>query len=143
MKNFLQNSVIVPVDFQELSLGTLRMAIETVESLDKIEVVHVAPCPTDAAVFWGQATEQIIADRVNETWREFVNKHGLPDLNFTLFFGDPGTRLAEFAKEKNAGLIMIASHGRTGLNRVLLGSVAERVVRLSTCPVLVIREDDG
>ena len=54
--------------------------------------------------------------------------------------GDPGHEIAEFAEEIDAELIVIPSHGRTGLTRLLLGSVAERVVRLAHCPVLVFRK---
>ena len=61
------------------------------------------------------------------------------DLNFTALFGDPGYEIGRFAEEKNAGLVVISSHGRQGISRLLLGSVAERVVRLSPCPVLVLR----
>ena len=47
---------------------------------------------------------------------------------------------ASFAQEKHAELIVIPSHGRTGITRLLIGSVAERVVRLAHCPVLVLRK---
>ncbi len=50
----------------------------------------------------------------------------------------PGEALVEHAKTVGAELIIVGSHGRTGLRRVLLGSVAERVVRLAPCPVLVV-----
>ena len=53
--------------------------------------------------------------------------------------GDPGHQIAEFAKEAGAGLIVMPSHGRTGLTHLLIGSVAERVVRFAHCPVLVLR----
>ncbi|MEZ6094353.1 MAG: universal stress protein [Pirellulaceae bacterium] len=58
-------------------------------------------------------------------------------------FGDPGSEITRFAKENDAGLIVISSHGRTGVSRLLLGSVAERVVRLAPCPVLVLRDDSA
>ena len=56
-----------------------------------------------------------------------------------ILFGDPGYRIAEHAQRLGAELIVTPSHGRTGLERILLGSVAERVIRLSHCPVLVLR----
>ena len=48
--------------------------------------------------------------------------------------------IADFAQEKKAELIVLPSHGRTGLTRLLLGSVAEKVVRLAHCPVLVLKK---
>ena len=54
--------------------------------------------------------------------------------------GDPGHEIVKYAEEIDADLIVIPSHGRTGLTRLLIGSVAERVVRLAHCPVLVLRK---
>jgi nucleotide-binding universal stress UspA family protein len=54
--------------------------------------------------------------------------------------GDPGHSIADFAQDIGAELIILPSHGRTGLKRMLIGSVAERVVRLAHCPVLVLRK---
>ena len=54
--------------------------------------------------------------------------------------GDPGSEIAKLATDIQANLIVIPSHGRTGFKRILLGSVAERVLRLSACPVLVLRD---
>ena len=54
-------------------------------------------------------------------------------------FGDPGHQIAQYAEEAKADLIVLPSHGRSGLQRLLIGSVAERVVRHAPCPVLVVR----
>ena len=53
--------------------------------------------------------------------------------------GDPGKEIAAFAEQIGAGVIIIPSHGRSGISRVLMGSVAERVTRLAHCAVLVLR----
>ena len=53
--------------------------------------------------------------------------------------GDPGKEIVKYAKEVNANMIVMSSHGRTGLARLFLGSVAERVLRLANCPVLILR----
>jgi nucleotide-binding universal stress UspA family protein len=54
--------------------------------------------------------------------------------------GEPAHGIADYAQDKKAELIVIPSHGRTGITRLLIGSVAERVVRLAHCPVLVLRK---
>jgi nucleotide-binding universal stress UspA family protein len=54
-------------------------------------------------------------------------------------FGDPGREIAAHAEELHAELIVMPSHGRTGLSRLFIGSVAERVVRLAHCPVLILK----
>jgi universal stress protein A len=56
--------------------------------------------------------------------------------------GTPYEEIVKFAKEKKVNLIVIATHGYTGLMHFLLGSTAERVVRLAPCPVLVVRQEE-
>ncbi len=60
-------------------------------------------------------------------------------MNVEILIGDPGHEIANYAEELDAGLVVVASHGQTGLRHLLLGSVAERVVRLAKCPVLVLK----
>ncbi len=54
--------------------------------------------------------------------------------------GVPFEEIVRVAKEEHADMIVMGAHGRSGLNRVLLGSVAERVIRLAPCPVLTVRQ---
>ena len=54
-------------------------------------------------------------------------------------FGPPAKRIVEFANSNDVDLIVIGTHGRSGLGRVLMGSVAEAVVRKAKCPVLAIK----
>ena len=61
-------------------------------------------------------------------------------IQLSVVLGEPAHGIANFAEEKKAELIVIPSHGRTGITRLLIGSVAERVVRLAHCPVLVLRK---
>jgi len=56
-----------------------------------------------------------------------------------LVVGTPVTRILEIAKKKQASMIIIGSHGRTGLSHLLVGSKAERVVQLSPIPVTVVK----
>ena len=65
-----------------------------------------------------------------------------PDVAYEhhLIPGDPATALVRFAKEKVVDLIVLGTHGRTGLLRMLMGSVAEAVVRRATCPVITFRQ---
>jgi nucleotide-binding universal stress UspA family protein len=141
MKRYLLNTVIVPWDFSSHSIEALEAALEMVDSPEVIEVVYVTSYPfsVDPGVMWGPAVEPSIEEDFENTFHLIAEKAGYPRLKFTSIFGDPGTEIADLAKERDAGLIVISSHGRTGMNRLLLGSVAERVVRLAPCPVLVLR----
>jgi nucleotide-binding universal stress UspA family protein len=60
-------------------------------------------------------------------------------LKIHVCYGDPGIEITKYAEDIKAGLIVMPSHGRRGIPRLLIGSVAERVVRLSHCPVLVLK----
>jgi nucleotide-binding universal stress UspA family protein len=55
--------------------------------------------------------------------------------------GSPKTEIIQYARKRNIDLIVIATHGRTGLAHVLIGSVAETVVRTAPCPVLTVRPE--
>lgn len=57
--------------------------------------------------------------------------------------GSPATAVIRVAKRKGADLIVVGTHGRTGVQRMLMGSVADRIVRLSSCPVLTVRSGRG
>lgn len=141
MKKYTLNTVIVPWDFSPMSKSALEAALEMVDSPDKIEVVHVTayPAATEYGVIWGTMTEDTIRENLEKSFKKEMTTKEFPELKFTAVFGDPGSRITELAKERDAGLIVISSHGHTGLSRLLLGSVAERVVRLAPCPVLVLR----
>jgi universal stress protein A len=58
-----------------------------------------------------------------------------------LVIGSPAHAIVEVAKEENAAMIVMATHGRTGLTRLLMGSVAEEVVRKANCPVLTVKSE--
>jgi nucleotide-binding universal stress UspA family protein len=60
-------------------------------------------------------------------------------VEYRLLYGDPATVILEVAQEIGADLIVMGTHGRTGLRRLLMGSVAEPVVRTASCPVLTVR----
>ena len=144
MSKIFSKPLIVPLDFSEASVDALKTALEMIESPDMIEVIHVTPrlSAADPGVVWGGVTEVSVVENLSKSFKEICDKEGFPELKFSAVFGDPGSSIAEFAKEKDAGLVVISSHGRTGIRRLLLGSVAERVVRLAPCPVLVLRDDD-
>src|SRR5262249_12337107 len=72
--------------------------------------------------------------------KEFVSKVSSRSVPVTarVIIGEPYSDICQLAEQEDVDLITMGSHGRTGLGHVLLGSVAERVVRLASCPVLVV-----
>ena len=141
-------TILVPCDFSEHSGKALAWALGMAEqSHAKVILLHVVPLFAQLS-YPGRLFrdfEKMDAELVTET-----EKH-LPDflatqqgtsqvpVEFRVLRGDPVGEICEAVKRESADLIVMGSHGRTGLPHVLLGSVAERVVRHAQCPVMVVR----
>ena len=141
MNQFADKPIVVPIDFSDEATGAVDQALQIAGAPEQVTAIHVAP-PLTAfePAFAYQAIDDI--DRQGNLTAAFAKRHDDPryrGVRFEVRFGDPGHEIAEFAKNLGAGLIVMPSHGRTGLAHLLIGSVAERVVRLASCPVLVLR----
>lgn len=137
-----KNTVVVPVDFSEESLAAVSTARSLVNSSANLHLIHVLPdlVPTEPGVIWEIVDDLQRRKDAESALRNKIQGTSAEGANVTVAFGDPGREITDFAERQKAELIVIPSHGRTGLTRLLLGSVAERVVRLAHCPVLVLRK---
>jgi nucleotide-binding universal stress UspA family protein len=133
--------VVVPVDFSDESFVAVDMALELVESPSQVHTLHVLPvlAVTEPGVIWDTIDDQSRREHAEEALRDKLSDEKYSGIDVVIAIGDPGEEIAEFAQSNGAELIVMPSHGRTGVSRLLIGSVAERVVRLSHCPVLVLR----
>ncbi len=132
--------IVVPWDFSEMSQDALATAVELADSNSQIHVVNVMPLPASMEpAVWEPLDESSLRENLTESFRKAVPAEKYPGITFTVLFGDPGSQIARLAKDLKAGLVVISSHGRTGIAHFFMGSVAERVTRLSPCPVLVLR----
>lgn len=131
--------VIVPYDFSEQSLAAVKLGREFVEDASSLYVIHVLPelTATEPGVIWSSIDDASRMAHAQEAMEEHLK--AFPGVQLKVGFGDPGQVVTDLATEVKADLIVIPSHGRTGVKRLLLGSVAERVARLAHCPVLVLR----
>jgi nucleotide-binding universal stress UspA family protein len=142
MSRFSNKPVVVPWDFQEMAVESLNVAMELADSKEQIEIVHVMEFPKGVQP---SAAEALASGSTQEKLKErFLEQvpGDLQDLSFTIisdFDSEHGVEIANFAENKDAGLIVIGSHGRKGLSRLILGSVADKVVQHSECPVLVVK----
>ncbi|HYG36518.1 MAG TPA: universal stress protein [Clostridia bacterium] len=137
---FSLKRILVPVDFSECSKKALAYAVPFARQF-KAELVLInvlSPYPVTPEMapigvedFEGAAIEM---EKVRELVGEGVAVKTL------LRKGSPHLEIFEAAKELEADLIILATHGRTGLAHLLLGSTTEKVVRQAPCPVLVVRE---
>jgi len=86
---------------------------------------------------------QVELDRKLETWRAEAEKVAEAPVVARVVPGDPATEVTRLAKEEGFDLIVVATHGRHGVKRLLMGSVAERIVREAPCSVHVARPYKG
>ncbi len=140
MSDWTRSCVLVPTDFSDPSLKALETALAIADDPSHVHVINVLlPLhPADPAVSV-TLDEEARAESVVTALREKLDEMGHTAVHAHARHGDPGTRICDVAKTLGADLVVIASHGRSGLARLLLGSVAERVVRLAPCEVLVVR----
>jgi nucleotide-binding universal stress UspA family protein len=144
-------NVLLPTDFSEYSRYAMDYAVSFAAQYQaKLYVLHVLVSPHvlvgyEAAPF--VSYERLFADMKNsaeQAMSSFIPEDVKKEVQVETVIGQ-GTAFVEilkFAREKEVDLIVIATHGRTGLKHVLFGSVAEKVVRKSPCPVLSIRHPE-
>ncbi len=139
--------ILCAVDFSEMSGGALRYAIGLAERLEaSITVLNVYEVPGDAMpggpFIPDEKWETWLPERVRTALDEWLASY-TADTQVSIVPksvpGVPYVEIPQAAKDIDAQLIVIGTHGRTGLAHMLLGSVAERVVRTSEVPVLTIR----
>lgn len=135
--------ILVPIDFSVCSTQALDYACELAGKFDAtIQLVHAIPVMVHES--GGTLTQGMIEDltRTNTLALECVAKPRRETLELApsiVKLGDPRDVILEVAEAQRADLIVIGTHGRRGLSRLVLGSVAESVVRTAACPVLTVR----
>jgi nucleotide-binding universal stress UspA family protein len=136
-----KNCVVVPFDFSEQAEQALDSAQIFAAGLASLHVVHVLPTIelAEPGVIWETIDDDARRRHAEAAFREQFAKTPFEKVDFQVRFGDPGREIAALAEALKAELIVMPSHGRTGLSRFLIGSVAERVVRLAHCPVLILK----
>lgn len=134
--------VVVPVDFSEESIAAVEAALSLVAQPTDIRILHVLPelTPLEPSEAWQTFDNQSRIEHARNLLRDRLLAAPLSMIPTEVIVGDAGHAIANYAAEVQADLIVLPSHGRTGLARMLIGSVAERVVRLAHCPVLVLRK---
>src|SRR5919199_1249689 len=143
--------ILVPTDFSKHSANALTYAAAFAEKFGaELYLLYVAQ---DLAVFFPDAVsaapppvppvEEITA-AARESLQRLVREQGLERLRVhtEACQGTPFAEIIRFAREKEIDLIVMGTHGRSGLAHVLLGSVTEKVVRKAPCPVLTVRHPE-
>jgi nucleotide-binding universal stress UspA family protein len=94
----------------------------------------------EPGVVWDEIDDQSRIRHAKEAIAKELSDEKYQGVNLVVKIGDPGHVVADFARDLFSELIVMPSHGRTGLAHILIGSVTERVVRMAHCPVLVLRD---
>lgn len=146
---FHLRKVLVPVDFSDPSRKAVRYAKVFAQqfeaSITLLHTVEPLTYPPDFA-FVPLLPPDVEEKRTQEIQNQLENlaKSVGADIqvNSVLRTGRPWQEIVRFAKEDDTDLLVISTHGYTGLKHALLGSVAEKIVRHAPCPVLVVRDEE-
>jgi nucleotide-binding universal stress UspA family protein len=140
--------VVVAYDFSPSADRALELAIETAQRDARIVLHVVAAIPHEFGLpfapvhkvdyEYAEYVQQQLGERTRAAFGAFAPAH---EIHFFVHarIGGPASQILQLAEEVGADLILIGSHGRTGVDRALLGSVSEKVAREARCPVLVAR----
>jgi nucleotide-binding universal stress UspA family protein len=138
--------ILVPVDFSEHSRAAMRYALAFADRFKaRIALVHIVEqlvypgdwviAPVPGPAFVTERTDDLV-----QRLREFAGSAG-KKITPVVRIGRAWQQVVEVAEARKSDLIITATHGHTGLKHVLLGSVAEKIVRHAHCPVLTVRAE--
>ncbi len=138
--------ILCPVDFDDNSMAALDFAVGLAQERDAtLYIVHVVRAPLQPSEVpvepQAAAWERDAKARLDAVARRHVN--GKAKFSLVVKTGDPFTAIMRAERELNPDSVVMATHGRTGVGHFLLGSVAERIVRESLCPVVTMHPTGG
>jgi nucleotide-binding universal stress UspA family protein len=140
--------VLCPTDLSENAASALKTGLDLARQYGAtLLLLHVADSLGPEKLSFAEITSQLqpqahvhqLEDRLR---RELPSGAGVP-LRYLLREGDPVAEINRAAREHNCDLIVLGTHGRRGIDHLLMGSIAERVVRTAPCPVLVLKYSHG
>jgi nucleotide-binding universal stress UspA family protein len=144
------NSILCPVDFSEGSEHALRYATAFASAYDAtLVLLHVVELPflpsySTAGVPDLSLPVEQIQEECESRLQDLVEeqKKVYPRIEGRVVVGAPFVEIIRQARESNVDLLVVGTHGRTGLKHMLIGSVAEKVVRKAPCPVLTVKHPE-
>ena len=153
--------ILCPVDLSPFSLGALKLAVKIAESAGaRLYLLHVIDNPFDElymksiteadpalfALYQKEPVKRARIMRATEGHSEVLLKQfshdwveRLAKVRYVVASGNPFEKILDAAETHRVDLIVLATHGRTGVKRLLIGNVAEKVVRHAPCPVLTVK----
>ena len=146
MLNF--NVIVMTTDLSDYSLRALPYAVGLAERFDaKLRILCISePQVPVADAAWGgfdvRAADSALVNEAQQALDKIMREQVPRGVNVesTVVTGNAVEAIVSFARDQNADLLVMCTHGRTGLSHVLMGSTAEAVVRRAPCPVLTLRQ---
>jgi nucleotide-binding universal stress UspA family protein len=136
------STILVPLDGSALAEAALAPAVDLARDY-KAKLVLVRAAEAQSFPMADPTAAQVDAVRAAEAYLAGVHARltaaGLADVETAVWYGPPAEAIAEAARYRVADLIVMSSHGRTGLGRLVLGSVAESVLRGTETPIFLVR----
>jgi nucleotide-binding universal stress UspA family protein len=142
--------VLCPIDFSDTSRLALEYAVDLTQKLGAdLTLLHVYQAPGYSmpeglgVVMAGPEEMAAVVSGVEDTmkaWKADAEGLGAHDVKTETALGGTQAEIVRVAKEGGHDLIVMGTHGRTGIGHALLGSTAEKVIRHASCPVLVVRQ---
>jgi len=145
------STIITPVDFSENANGIIQSAayiagkfeaqlhlIFVVQNFEDYSGIFVPPVNLPNLEEQLLESAQKKMHELVEENREMITKAGVSDLQSQVLTGDVSEEILEYTRENKGNLIIMGTHGYKGLERVMFGSIADKVVKTSCCPVLTI-----
>lgn len=144
--------ILWPTDYSDLSLHAARYAQGLCKQFGAtLHVIHVVPPPLgpDVALMVGPDVCAAVSEReIASAAREGIEKLLREQIDAAIprvvhaFVGNPWSAICAYAKKNAIDLIVIGTHGRTGISHAVIGSTAERIVRHAPCPVLTVKHPE-
>ncbi|NEU14907.1 universal stress protein [Methylobacterium sp. BTF04] len=136
--------ILIAVDGSEVSADAGRVGLELAAALDaEVGLIHVIRPAISAGAWYAVSSPELkqpVPELTADIFSSLHAKTPIPKGSPTFLpLGEPVAAIVEAAREWSASLVVVGSHGRNWLDRVMLGSVAEGVSRHAPCPVMVVR----
>jgi nucleotide-binding universal stress UspA family protein len=135
------------VDFADPSRVAMEQAADFARRFEaELTLLHVLVSPPSAAtdiLVSSRGLAAVEAEKAQEmlaAWRADAERRAGRQVRSRVLWGDPAGQIVRHARDERCDLLVIGTHGRTGVARLVLGSVAEHVARQSPCPVLVVHD---
>ena len=141
---FKIHTILCPVDFSDASRKAVRYAHEFAVNMNaSMFLIHVIDIPVETLVSNMQLEEELEKSaqaNLNTLKNELLAEGLAVESSFEI--GNPADVILEKAAKLDVNLIIMGSHGKKGLSRLILGSIAESVVRKADCPVLIVKSNE-